>query len=110
MTLMVKLSELCHQIIELVDNMRQFAADEDWSAFWALDEKRNMLCQTLQNGQHSPAEFRACRSDLEILLEKNNALQADVLAIKQHYQNELSAHRQQRQAASVYARQGEMGR
>jgi len=105
MALIVKLSELCQQITDLVDRMRGYAAEENWQAFWALDEKRNSLCEILQNGGHSQAEFRACRSQLENLLAKNNALQADVTAIKQQYQNELATQRQQRQVAGVYAQQ-----
>lgn len=105
MALVMKLSELCHRIIGLVDRMQGLAKDEDWTNFWALNEERDALCELLQNGQHSPAEFRACREYIEELLEKNNALQAEVVEMREQYQSELSSRRQQRDVAGVYAQQ-----
>ena len=105
MAFMMKLSELCDRIIGLVDRMQGLAKAEDWTNFWVLNKERDALCELLQNGQHSPAEFRACREGLEVLLEKNNALQAEVTEMRQQYQAELSARRQQRDVASVYAQQ-----
>lgn len=105
MAFMMKLSDLCNSIIALVDRMQGLAKAEDWQSFWALNEERDALCRILQNGQHSPAEFRGCREVLERLLEKNNALQAEVIELRQQYQAELTSRRQQRDVADAYAKQ-----
>jgi hypothetical protein len=100
------LPHLCERIVAIVDRMRELADTEDWTNFWLLDKERDDLCQVLQNSQYSPGEFRACREGLEQLLEKNSALQSEVVALKQQYQSDLSARRQQRQVANLYAKQG----